>query len=179
MDAQRVAAITSAPTTRLVTAGCKKYPAAQKRGRRRWGCENSPEARRQKPDLPTAVCTTARSVSENADFPEQYLCVVIQLVIQPAAADQFVMAALLHHAAVLEHQNAVGQFHGRQLMGDDQRRAPGQEPAERLVQPPFRVGVERRRGLVEDHDLWMGDDHACNGQPLTLSAGQPYPLLPD
>src|SRR5512139_4196326 len=114
-NAQRVASITSAPTTRLVTAGGKN-PAAQKRGRRRWGCENSPEARRQKPDLPTAVCTTLPSLSENADFPECFLRVVVKLVIKPAALDQFVMAALLDHAAVLEHQDAVGLAHRRQAV---------------------------------------------------------------
>src|SRR5512139_3118389 len=118
-NAQRVASITSAPTTRLVTAGGRN-PAAQKRGRRRWGCENSPEARRQKPDLPTAVCTTRRSLSGNADFPQHFLRVMVELVIQPATVDQLGVGALLHHATVLEHQNAVGLFHRTQTMRDDE-----------------------------------------------------------
>jgi hypothetical protein len=39
----------------------------------------------------------------------------IKLVIQAAALHQAVMHALLDDAAVLEHQNAVGLTHGRQV----------------------------------------------------------------
>jgi hypothetical protein len=40
-----------------------------------------------------------------------------------AAREQLVMAALLDHAAALEHQDLVGIDHGREAMRDDQRGA--------------------------------------------------------
>jgi len=103
---------------------------------------------------------------------------VIQLVIQATAIDQFIVTARFHHPAVLEHQDAVGLFHRRQAVGDDERGAPGQKPAERLMQTPFGVAVERRGGLVEDDDLGVGDDHARDRQALPLAARHAHALAP-
>jgi hypothetical protein len=48
-----------------------------------------------------------------------------------AAGQQLMIAALLDHAAVLEHEDLIGVDDGRQPVRDDQCPASGGQPPER------------------------------------------------
>ena len=80
------------------------------------------------------------------------------------------MAADLGHAAVLQHDDAVGVAHRGEAMRDDERRAvAGQQiecPAHRLLAD--RVQVRGR--LVEDQDGRVLEKGAGDGYPLPLAA---------
>jgi predicted nucleotidyltransferase len=54
-----------------------------------------------------------------------------------ALGEQLMVAAVLDHAAVLQHQDLVGVDHGREAVRDDQRGAPGGQAPERRFSPKW------------------------------------------
>ena len=50
-----------------------------------------------------------------------------------AAGEELVVAAVLDHRALLQHEDLVGVDHGREAVRDDQRRAAGRDPAQRRL----------------------------------------------
>jgi hypothetical protein len=97
--------------------------------------------------LPAHCCmhNTAKYIRKHCNSHEFEIisAVMVQLVIEAAPNDQVLMAALLHDPAVFKNQNAVRLLHRGQAVSNDERGAAGQKPAERLMQPPFGIGVER------------------------------------
>src|SRR5688572_12298793 len=70
----------------------------------------------------------------------------------PGAFEERVVAALLDDASALEHDDAIGLADRREPVGDDERRAPSHEPAERFLHELLRFRIERRGRLVEQQD---------------------------
>jgi hypothetical protein len=62
---------------------------------------------------------------------------------------------------------------------DDERRPSLHEVGERVLDEPLGLGVEGRRGLVEDEDRRVLQDRAGDGDPLALASGQAAPALAD
>src|SRR2546422_8349626 len=88
-----------------------------------------------------------------------------EMSVQAALGEKIAMTADLGHAAVLQHDDAVGAAHRGEAMRDDQRRAVAgqqiQRPAHRLLTDRVQV----RGCLVEDQDgrvleKGAGDGHA-------------------
>ncbi len=80
----------------------------------------------------------------------------------------------LAHAAVAQHEDVVGHLRDyRQVVADVDRRhlALAHDAAERAQHLDLRRHVERRGGLVEDHQLGVGDQRHRRHQPLQLAAG--------
>ncbi len=48
----------------------------------------------------------------------------------------------------------------------------GPKPVERGLKLPFGAGIKRRRRLVEDHDRWILEQGAGDGDALALAAGK-------
>ncbi len=83
-------------------------------------------------------------------------------------------AALLHdHAAVHEHDLIGDLAREADLMGDDHHRhaflGEGQHDVEHLA---HQFGIERGRRLVEQHDLRLHRQRACDGDALLLATGK-------
>ena len=87
--------------------------------------------------------------------------------------EQSLGGADLAHAAVAQHQDVVGHLrHHRQVVADVHRRhlALAHHAAEGAQHLDLRRHVERGGGLVEDHDLGVGDQRHRRHQPLQLAA---------
>ena len=89
------------------------------------------------------------------------------------------MRALLHQAALVEHQHLVGVFDGRQAMRDHQRGAIGHQPLQRVLHQAFGLVVERGGGFVEDQDRRILEDRARDREALALAAGQQAAVFAD
>ena len=89
------------------------------------------------------------------------------------------MPAAFDDATVVEHQDAVGADHAGQPVRQDQRRAPGRQPVERLLDHRLVLGVDRGQRLVEDQDRRIAQQRPCDRQPLALAARQQHPALAD
>jgi hypothetical protein len=77
----------------------------------------------------------------------------------------------LAHAAVAQHQDVVGHLRDdRQVVADvDRRHLPlAHDAAEGAQHLDLRRHVQRRRRLVEDHHLGVGDQRHRRHQPLQL-----------
>ena len=71
--------------------------------------------------------------------------------VEPALFDQLVVRAPLDDPAVVEHEDLVGFPNSGEAMGDDDRRAADQRISKGILDVHFGLGVEVRRGLVENH----------------------------
>ena len=76
----------------------------------------------------------------------------VELLVEPALAEQLRVRAALHDPAVVDDEDLVGAAHRREAVGDHDRGPALQRPVERLLDGELRLGVEVGRGLVEDDD---------------------------
>src|SRR5687768_12862638 len=67
--------------------------------------------------------------------------------------EEILVRPVLGDLAVLEDEDAIGHPYRRKAVRDDDRRPSGCELLEALEDRVLRLGVERRRRLVEDEDL--------------------------
>ena len=81
---------------------------------------------------------------------------------------------LLHDVAALHEDHAVGDVAGEaHLVGhDDHRHALLGQLAHDVEDAAHQLGVERARGLVEEHDVGLHRQGARDGHALLLAAGE-------
>src|SRR5688500_9276457 len=83
---------------------------------------------------------------------------VVQTRIGAARRQQLAMRDALHDATALEHEDLRRMLNRREAMGDDEYRASLEQPIDRLLNQPLRLGVEGRRGLVEDENRRVNEE---------------------
>src|SRR5579883_2009265 len=85
------------------------------------------------------------------------------------------MPAALHDASAAQDDDLVTVADRAEPVGDDQAGAAA--PAEVVVDDPFRLGVQRTGGLVEDYQAGVADQGPGDLEALALPAGEvPRPL---
>ncbi len=83
------------------------------------------------------------------------------------------MAAALDDATPIEHENLRGMRHGRESVGDNEHRTPGQQALDGFLYKPLVLRVERRRRLIEDQQRWVHQQCTRDGDTLPLATGEP------
>ena len=71
---------------------------------------------------------------------------------------------------MLNGRNLIGMLNGRQAVGDDNRGATARQALERLLHRLLALVIQSTRRLVQDEDLGILEEHACNCDALLLSA---------
>src|SRR6266516_2748083 len=99
--------------------------------------------------------------------------------VRPAGRDQLFVAALLDDPALVQDDDASRLADGRQSVGDDDRRAPGEQPPQAGLDAPLGVQVDVRGRLVEDEDARVGDERARESDELTLAGRELDAALAD
>ena len=79
------------------------------------------------------------------------------------------MRPLLDDLSVFEHDDQVGVPNRGETVRDDERRPPGEEEAQRLLDLPLRADVHRRGRLVEDQDARVGEQRPRERDELALA----------
>ena len=89
------------------------------------------------------------------------------------------MASLLDQASLFEHEDPVRAAHGRQPVGDDDRRVPA--PAAFEGGHDFALGTRIDRGqcIVEDENRRFHEQGPRQGEALALAAGQGHAAFAD
>src|SRR5450631_3379182 len=77
----------------------------------------------------------------------------VQLRVQSAARQQFLMAADFGDAPMVQHDDSIGAFHGGQAMRNNQSGASPHQHGELLLHTPLGLVVEGGGGFVE-HQHW-------------------------
>src|SRR5450755_1264476 len=95
--------------------------------------------------------------------------VAIQPPVVALCIEQLVVRSLLHDPAVLDHDDPPGVADRREPVGDHDRGAPGDEPAQTLLNQRLGVDVDVGGGLVEHEDARVGDQRAGEGDQLALA----------
>jgi len=90
--------------------------------------------------------------------------------VQRATLEQLRVGALVHDAAGVDDDDAVGQVQGRAAVGDEQRRPATHDRAQGAVDGLFHLGVDSTRGVVEQQDPRIAEQGPGEGDPLALSA---------
>ncbi len=94
-----------------------------------------------------------------------------------AAGHQLGVGAVLHHAPLVEDEDAVGADHAREPVGEDEGRAALHQPVERFLDHRLALGVDGRERLVQDQDRRVAQERARDGDALALAAREPHPPL--
>ena len=81
------------------------------------------------------------------------------------------MVALLHDVAVLHHQDEVGVLDGGEPVGDDKAGAALHQVGHGVLDEVLGSGIHRGGGLIQNHDLVVGQDGPGDGQKLLLALG--------
>ena len=89
------------------------------------------------------------------------------------------MRALLRDVPIFEDVDPVRPSHGRELVGDHQRRPSFHQPLQRPHYDLLGLGVEPGRRLIQDEYRGVPDHGAGDGDALPLSPRQRAPPLPD
>lgn len=90
----------------------------------------------------------------------------------PPASQQLLVSALLGDPAVLQYQDAVRRAHCGQTVGDEETGAPPPQPLQGGADLLLGLRVHVRGGLVQDHDVRIGEEAAGKGQQLPLALGE-------
>src|SRR5262249_17317904 len=103
----------------------------------------------------------------------------VQRCIAAAGLDQRLMGAVFDQAAAFERDDTIGRTYRGESVRDDQNRPPFGDLLHIVLDDPFTLVIERACGLVENQNAWVGDECACNGDTLTLTARKRGAALPD
>ena len=90
--------------------------------------------------------------------------------VEPAGREQRVVRALLDDPAVVQHHDAVGPPHGREAVGDHDRRSPPHQLGDAALDHPFRLGIDAGGRLVQDQDLGLARQGPRERHQLPLAA---------
>ena len=115
-------------------------------------------------------------------LPLQLLLMIlqrVQLVISAVLRQKLLMVPLLEDLAVGQHNNVVRVLDGGQPVRDDQHRADGPHLFQRILNQKLGLGVNIRRGFVQNHNAWLVDDRPRKAQQLALPGGEVVPALTD
>lgn len=74
--------------------------------------------------------------------------------------------------SLVQHQDPVRPFHGRQPLGDNEGGGAGKGRGQGVPDGPVRPGVHCRRAVVQDQDPGPFQQGPGNAQPLFLASGQ-------
>jgi len=90
------------------------------------------------------------------------------------------VAALLHDAAFVQDDDAVHVADGGEAVGDDDRRAPAHQLAQRVLDQRLRLRIHAAGRFIEDQqDLRIEGDGPREGEQLLLADGKARAALVD
>ncbi|GJC95043.1 hypothetical protein ColKHC_03869 [Colletotrichum higginsianum] len=104
---------------------------------------------------------------------------VDQLGVAAVHLHQLGVRALLDDASLVEDVDDVGLLNGAEAMGDGNGGAALGGLVEGGLDDVLRLGIEGRRGLVQQQDLGVADEGAGDGDALLLAAGEQGALASD
>jgi hypothetical protein len=90
----------------------------------------------------------------------------VQPRVRAALCEQLVVPPVLDDAAAVEHQDAVGMLHRGQPVRDHEHGAVLHQALECFLDQPLALGIQRRRGLVQQQDGRVPQQRAGDRQPL-------------
>ena len=85
---------------------------------------------------------------------------------------QFLVGALLHDLAIVNHQHVVGIPDGAEAVGNDKAGAAGHQAQQSLLDARLGARVHAAGGFVQDQDRGIGQDGTRDREQLALSLAE-------
>lgn len=104
---------------------------------------------------------------------------LMKSAVHTTGMNQFLVRSLLGNTIGIDDDNSVCALNGGQSVSDYQRCSADGQLSQGLLDLRFRLCVECRRGLVQDQDWRVLEEHSRDGQALLLTARQLNPTFPD
>ena len=82
------------------------------------------------------------------------------------------MRAHARNAAVVQHDDLVGEAHGGRALGDDERRRRVFHLADGAAQVGVRRVIQRGGAVIQNQDFRLAHERARDRQALALAAGE-------
>src|SRR5262249_30159982 len=82
------------------------------------------------------------------------------------------MRAALGDTALVEHDDAIGVFHGRQPMRNDEGSTATQERRQAGLYQEFSFGIDASSGFVEHENARIGQQGARKAEQLALAVAE-------
>src|SRR4051812_39561231 len=80
---------------------------------------------------------------------------------------------------MFDDNDQVGTRNSAEAMGNDKACSSAHEKAKALLNKPLTVGIEITGGFIENKHSGIGQDCACDCQPLPLAAAESHAALAD
>src|SRR2546430_1244632 len=116
-----------------------------------------------------------RSGAGSFEWHVQLLFFVLELIqaeVNAALGEKFLVRALFAEAAFVKYKDAIGVLNRAQAMGDYQRRAPGEQAAQRFADLQLGLGVHTGGGFVENQKARIMGQGASEIDELALADGK-------
>ena len=110
-------------------------------------------------------------------FTTGCICLVAGVVIQDCGVGAPIQGELVDPGIGPPDQDLIGMHNRGKPVRDHQRRPVAGEVVQRRLYVTLGLGIECRRGLVEDQNRRILQQGAGNGQALALSPGKAQPVL--
>ena len=93
--------------------------------------------------------------------------------------DEFIVLPVLCNAVFRDDEDAIRIADCSQPVCDDECRPVFCQFSKRLLDDPFRLGIESGRRFIQNEDGWIFQEHPRNGKPLLLTAGKFQAAFPN
>lgn len=103
----------------------------------------------------------------------------VELRVEPARRQQFLVHALLDEPSAVHDQDLVRFGDGGEAVGDHERGSVDQRGGEGILHSSLVLRIEVTGRLIEDHDRRILEEHAGDCEALLLTAGEPVAPLAD
>src|SRR5262252_6566723 len=94
----------------------------------------------------------------------------VELEVSSLRSVKRAVCTALHDPPGLDDENLIGAADGREAMGDDKSCAAAHEVGQALLDERFGLGIEARRGFVQDQDARLGKNRTGDRDALLLPA---------
>src|SRR4029077_3766188 len=138
----------------------RRQPPPWRRSARRTAC-------RDRSPLQGRCSRSWRASYDLSDRP-----ISVERGVEPSFCQELVVASLLDDATVLEDDDEIRVPDGRQAVRDDEGGPAREQDPERLLDLPLGPDVDRRRRLVENQDVRVGQQGTRDRDELTLAEGK-------
>ena len=123
--------------------------------------------RRQRAGAEGAIATRLRAGL--LDFRTAAELAHVQVVVEAALCQQFLVAAAFHDLALIQHQHLIGVADGAEPVGDDEAGAVLEQVVQRRLDESFGARIDAGSCLVQDQDARVAQRSTCDGDQLALA----------
>ncbi len=97
---------------------------------------------------------------------------LVKVGVDPLLGKEFLMGTFFDNGALVDHEHLVGIANGTEPVGDNKACSSLHERQQDLLDAEFGAGIDAAGCFIKNQDIGICQNHAGNGQQLTLPLAQ-------